>query len=242
MSDLVEQIADAERAIRARWAGQPVAGIILGTGLGALAQDIQAEITLPYADIPHFPHSTVQSHAGRLVCGQLNGKTVVAMEGRFHAYEGYSLRQITFPVRVFKALGCRYLIVSNACGGMNPQYAAGDLMLIEDHINLLGDNPLIGPNDDRLGERFPDMSQPYDKDLLKLVGRIAREEQIVRRGAGTEPGDAGRVSLPARHRGRRGGHVYGPGGDRGRPRQDAVAGHLGHHRHVPAGRPEAGEH
>jgi purine-nucleoside phosphorylase len=179
MPDLIDQIADAERAIRARWAGRPVAGIVLGTGLGALAQDIQAEVTLPYAEIPHFPHSTVQSHAGRLVCGQLSGKTVVAMEGRFHAYEGYSLRQITFPVRVFKALGCQTLIVSNACGGMNPQYAAGDLMLIDDHVNLLGDNPLIGPNDDRLGERFPDMSQPYDRELLALAGRIALEEKIV---------------------------------------------------------------
>jgi purine-nucleoside phosphorylase len=179
MSELIDQIADAERAIRARWAGRPVAGIILGTGLGALAQDVQAEVVLPYAEIPHFPRSTVQSHAGRLVCGTLSGKTVVAMEGRFHVYEGYSMRQITFPVRVFKALGCQYLIVSNACGGMNPQYAAGDLMLIEDHVNLLGDNPLIGPNDDRLGDRFPDMSQPYDKELLALAGRIALEEKIV---------------------------------------------------------------
>jgi purine-nucleoside phosphorylase len=179
MAEFFDQVAEAAAAVKAQWKGRPRVGIILGTGLGALAQDIRSEATLPYTDIPHFPHSTVQSHAGRLVCGELAGKLVVAMEGRFHAYEGYSLRQITLPVRVFKALGCEYLIVSNACGGMNPQFAQGDLMLIEDHINLLGDNPLIGPNDDRLGERFPDMSRPYDKELLTLAGRIALEERIV---------------------------------------------------------------
>ena len=119
------------------------------------------------------------THAGQLLCGRLGGKTAVVMEGRFHAYEGYTLQQITFPVRVMKALGCEVLIVSNACGGMNPQYAKGDLMLIEDHINLMGDNPLIGPNDDRLGPRFPDMSRPYDRRLLESVRRVALEERIV---------------------------------------------------------------
>src|SRR6185295_18269412 len=123
-------------------------------------------------------HSTVQSHAGELVCGMLAGKTVAAMSGRFHAYEGYPLQQITFPVRVLKALGCRVLIVSNACGGLNPQYAKGDIMLIEDHINLLGDNPLIGPNDDRLGDRFPDMCHAYDRELLALARQVALEERI----------------------------------------------------------------
>jgi purine-nucleoside phosphorylase len=174
-----DQIQEATQAVRARWAGRPRAGIILGTGLGGLAEDIRGEAVIPYADIPHFPRPTVQSHAGRLVCGTLGGQPVVAMEGRFHFYEGYSLKQITLPVRVFKALGCDTLIVSNACGGMNPQYAKGDLMVIEDHINLMGDNPLIGPNDDRLGERFPDMCRPYDRELIALTQRVALEERIV---------------------------------------------------------------
>jgi purine-nucleoside phosphorylase len=175
---LYDQIQDAAQAIRAKWSGSPRVGIILGTGLGALANDIQAEATFAYEEIPHFPRSTVHSHAGRLVCGQLSGKSVVAMEGRFHFYEGYTLQQVTFPVRVMKALGCDTLIVSNASGGMNPQYRKGDVMVIEDHINLLGDNPLIGPNDDRLGDRFPDMCFAYDRKLLELARRVAREEKI----------------------------------------------------------------
>jgi purine-nucleoside phosphorylase len=174
-----EQVQEATRAIRERWPGRPRAGVILGTGLGGLAEDVRTEAVIPYAEVPHFPQSTVKTHAGRLVCGSLGGKSVVAMEGRFHFYEGYSLKQITLPVRVFKALGCDTLIVSNACGGMNPQYAKGDLMVIEDHINLMGDNPLIGPNDDRLGERFPDMCQPYDRELIALARRVALEERIV---------------------------------------------------------------
>lgn len=176
---LFDQIQDAAAAIRAQWAGSPTVGIILGTGLGNLVQDIKAEAVFPYESIPHMPRSTAPGHRGQLVCGTLAGKTVVAMEGRFHFYEGYSLQQVTFPVRVMKALGCGVLVVSNACGGMNPQYGKGDLMLIEDHINLLGDNPLIGPNDDRLGERFPDMCFPYDRGLLQLARRVALEEQIV---------------------------------------------------------------
>lgn len=176
---LFDQIQEAAAAIRSKWSAKPAVGIILGTGLGKLTEDIAAEAVLPYESIPHMPRSTVQSHKGQLVCGQLSGKSVIAMEGRFHFYEGYSLQQVTFPVRVMKALGCDTLIVSNACGGMNPQYGKGDLMLIEDHINLLGDNPLIGPNDDRLGERFPDMCFPYDRELLKLGRKIALEEKIV---------------------------------------------------------------
>src|SRR5438874_2569261 len=139
MPDLYDQVQEARQAIVKRWPAQPKLGIILGTGLGGLAEDIQAEATLAYEDIPHFPQSTVKSHAGRFVCGRLAGKTVVAMEGRFHYYEGYSLQQITLPVRVMKALGVEILIVSNACGGMNPQFAKGDLMVLEDHINLLPD-------------------------------------------------------------------------------------------------------
>src|SRR5882724_10757918 len=179
MVELYDQIQDAKRTIEARWKGKPTVGIILGTGLGGLAEDIQADVSLPYGDIPHFPVPTVASHAGRLVCGTLGGKTVMAMEGRFHFYEGFTLKQITFPVRVMKAMGCDTLIVSNACGGMNPQWAKGDLMLIEDHINLIADNPLIGKNDDRLGVRFPDMTEPYDRGLLVLAQRIALEEKIV---------------------------------------------------------------
>jgi purine-nucleoside phosphorylase len=179
MADLFDQVNETAQAIRARWSGQPHIGIILGTGLGGLAEEILAEKIIPYDDIPHFPSSTVVTHAGRLVCGQLAGKSVMAMEGRFHFYEGYTLRQITLPVRVMKALGCEILIVSNACGGMNPQFAKGDLMLIEDHINLIGDNPLIGPNDDRLGLRFPDMCRPYDTQLIALAQQAALEERIV---------------------------------------------------------------
>jgi purine-nucleoside phosphorylase len=179
MLELFDQIQDAVRAIQVRWPTPPRVGIILGTGLGGLAEDIQTEAVIPYGDIPHFPQSTVRSHAGRLVCGRLGGQAVIAMEGRFHFYEGYSLQQITLPVRVMKALGCEIQLVSNACGGMNPQFARGDLMVIEDHINLMGDNPLIGKNDDRLGVRFPDMCYPYDRDLIALVQRVALEERIV---------------------------------------------------------------
>ncbi|HLW66735.1 MAG TPA: purine-nucleoside phosphorylase [Gemmataceae bacterium] len=179
MPDLYDQIQDAKKFLQARWQKSPRVGIILGTGLGGLARDIAADVTLTYEEIPHFPHSTAPSHKGQLVCGTLGGKAVLAMEGRFHFYEGWSLKQITFPVRVMKALGCDTLIVSNACGGMNPQYSLGDIMVIEDHINLLGDNPLIGPNDERLGERFPDMSHPYDASLIALARKIGLEEKIV---------------------------------------------------------------
>lgn len=178
MSALFDQIQEAATAIRARWTVSPKVGIVLGTGLGGFASEIADRVEIPYAELPHFPRSTAPSHKGQLVCGTLAGKPVVAMEGRFHFYEGYTLQQVTFPVRVMKALGCEALIVTNACGGMNPQYTRGDIMLIEDHINLLGDNPLIGPNDDRLGVRFPDMCHAYDRDLLKLAKATAVEEKI----------------------------------------------------------------
>lgn len=176
--ELFDQVQQAADTIRQQWTAKPRVGIILGTGLGGLVNEIEAEASFAYESIPHFPSATVVTHAGRLVCGQLGGKNVVAMEGRFHFYEGYSLKQITLPVRVMKALGCEVLIVSNACGGMNPQYVKGDLMIIEDHINLMGDNPLIGKNDDRLGPRFPDMCYPYDRDLIRLARRVALEEKI----------------------------------------------------------------
>ncbi|HKK45068.1 MAG TPA: purine-nucleoside phosphorylase [Balneolaceae bacterium] len=152
--------------------------IILGTGLGHLADEIDVKDSISYTDIPHFPVSTVESHAGRLLFGTLSGKDVVAMQGRFHYYEGYSMQQIAFPIRVLKALSTDTLIVSNACGGMNPNYERGDIMLINDHINMLGDNPLIGPNDDELGPRFPDMSEPYTERLLDIAENVALEKNI----------------------------------------------------------------
>ena len=172
------QIDAAAAVVRGRWPHTPSAAIILGTGLGELARAIAVEATLEYAEIPGFPLSTVESHAGRLICGTLGAKRVIAMQGRFHAYEGYTLQQVTFPVRVLRALGAPVLLVSNACGGMNPAWQAGDLMLIADHINLLGDNPLIGPNDDALGPRFPDMSAVYDEPLRALARAVARDRGI----------------------------------------------------------------
>ena len=178
MKNLATEVREATEAIRQHWSGEPTVGIILGTGLGSVASQIEPEATLDYEDIPHFPRSTAVSHTGQLVCGRLNGVTVVAMEGRFHAYEGYSYQQITFPVRVMKALGAELLIVSNACGGMNPQHSQGDIMVIEDHINLMTGNPLIGVNDDDLGPRFPDMCAPYDAALIDQALEIARRENF----------------------------------------------------------------
>lgn len=176
-----EQIAVAVGAVRDRFAETPRAAVILGTGLGALAREIQVRETIEYADIPGFPLSTVESHAGRLLCGSLAGVAVVAMQGRFHLYEGYTAQQVTFPVRVLRALGAETLIVSNACGGMHPLWEAGDLMLIADHINLLGANPLVGTNDDALGPRFPDMSAPYDAGLRALAREAAAAAGITLR-------------------------------------------------------------
>ena len=179
----LEIVHEAAEVVRARYSATPVAAIILGTGLGGLAREIDVAATVEYADIPGFPLSTVESHAGRLLCGTLGGKPVVAMQGRFHKYEGYSLAQVTFPVRVLRALGAETLIVSNACGGMREEWAPGDLMLIADHINLLGDNPLVGPNDDRLGPRFPDMSAPYDVELRGQAREVgAAQGTVLREG------------------------------------------------------------
>jgi purine-nucleoside phosphorylase len=169
----LERVEEAAAAVRERFDRVPEVAVILGTGLGRLGAEIETAVAIDYADIPHFPLSTVESHAGRLLCGRLAGKTVVAMQGRFHRYEGYSLQQVTFPVRVLRALGAGTLVVSNACGGMHPLWRAGDLMLIADHINLLGDNPLAGPNDDRLGPRFPDMSDAYDARLRTIARDVA---------------------------------------------------------------------
>ena len=178
---LYDDIQRAADVVRARAALTPVVGIILGTGLGGLAEEIAVEAEVPYETIPRFPLSTVESHAGRLLLGRLGGKPVVAMQGRFHRYEGYSLAQVAFPVRVLHALGASTLIVSNACGGMHPLWDAGDLVLLADHINLLGDNPLVGPNDERLGPRFPDMSAPYSPELRAVARDAARELGITLR-------------------------------------------------------------
>ena len=178
MGGLLQQINEASAFLRKQTSFSPEIGIILGTGLGALAEDIVQDTIVSYEDIPHFPISTVESHAGRLIFGELSGKKVMAMQGRFHYYEGYSMKQITFPVRIMKELGCHTLVVSNACGGMNPSYSPGDIMIISDHINLLGDNPLIGENHDELGPRFPDMSEPYTQSLIELAEKVALQERI----------------------------------------------------------------
>ncbi len=179
MSKLIDKINETLEVIRKVTDKTYEIGIILGTGLGGLAQEIEIEHTIDYSELPHFPLSTVESHSGKLIFGKLGSKDVVAMQGRFHYYEGYTMQQITYPVRVMKFLGVKNLLVSNACGGMNPLYKRGDIMLIVDHINLLGDNPLIGPNEDELGPRFPDMSEPYSNELINLAEKVALENNII---------------------------------------------------------------
>ncbi|HET6424760.1 MAG TPA: purine-nucleoside phosphorylase [Planctomycetaceae bacterium] len=173
MQGIWEEVQAAAAAIRGQWSGVPRAGLILGTGLGGLAEQIDQQATIPYGEIPGFPISTAPGHAGRLVCGTLRGVPIVAMEGRFHYYEGYSLAQVTFPVRVMKALGANLLIATNAAGGMNPQLDLGGLVVIEDHISLLPDNPLRGVNDDRLGPRWPDLCAPYTRSMIDLTRKAA---------------------------------------------------------------------
>jgi purine-nucleoside phosphorylase len=180
-ASLYDRVTGATEVIRGRTALRPEVAIVLGTGLGALGREIDVEVEIPYGEIPGFPLSTVESHTGRLLVGRLGGGVVVAMQGRFHRYEGYDLQQITFPIRVLHALGAKTLVVSNACGGMHPLWGSGDLVLLSDHINLLGDNPLIGSNDERFGPRFPDMSAPYDPELRALARAAALELGIVLR-------------------------------------------------------------
>ncbi len=175
---LWDKVQETVRAIRARVEASPRIGVILGTGLGGLGERIEGASPIPYEAIPHFPRSTVEGHKGQLVSGRIGGKPVVVMEGRFHCYEGYSPQEVTYPVRIMRALGAEILIVSNAAGGLNPKFAAGDLMLIDDHLNLMGASPLIGPNDERMGVRFPDMSAPYDAKLIGLAQAIGAEEKI----------------------------------------------------------------
>jgi purine-nucleoside phosphorylase len=178
MLSQVEKVAAAVATIREKWSGTPRAGVILGTGLGSVVAEIDRQAALAFEDIPHFAPARVMGHAGRLICGRLGGVPVVAMEGRFHAYEGHSLEQVAFPVRVMKALGAELLIVCSASGGMNARYRRADIVVIEDHINLMGTSPLVGPHDDALGPRFPDMSAPYDKPLAGRAMEIARRENF----------------------------------------------------------------
>ncbi|MEZ6128845.1 MAG: purine-nucleoside phosphorylase [Planctomycetaceae bacterium] len=178
MQNISQQANEAVDGIRQLWSGTPAVGMILGTGLGGLSGTINVECRIPYADIPHFPVSTSPSHAGQLVCGRLHGIPLVVMEGRFHFYEGYSLQEVTFPIRVMKALGAETLVVTSAVGGMNPQYRLADIIILEDHIDLLPDNPLRGINDETLGPRFPDMSEPYSRDLVELARQTALDLSI----------------------------------------------------------------
>lgn len=178
MENLKEKIADAVNCIRSKTDIAPQIGLVLGTGMGKLADSVENAVKISYEDIPHFPISTVESHKGNLVLGQLSGKNAVVMQGRFHFYEGYSMKQITFPIRVMKSLGINALIVMNATGSMNPLIGPGALVLVTDQINFMGDNPLIGPNDDELGPRFPDMSEPYSRRLIKLAEEVALQNKI----------------------------------------------------------------
>ena len=178
MSELKNKINETLEVIRKYSKDEYPIGIILGTGLGGLVKEIKIDHEIDYGELPHFPLSTVESHHGKLIFGSLNGKRVVAMQGRFHFYEGYSMQQITYPVRVMKFLGVKTLLVSNACGGMNPLFRKGDVMLMVDHINLLGDNPLIGRNEDELGPRFPDMSEPYSQELISIAEEVALDNKI----------------------------------------------------------------
>lgn len=175
---MLTKIKEAYEYIQGRTQVKPSIGIILGTGLGGLVKEIEIIDEIPYADIPHFPLSTVQSHSGKLIFGKLGGKEVLAMQGRFHFYEGYTMQEVTFPVRVMKFLGIQNLFVSNASGGVNPDYEIGEIMILDDHIDLFPAHPLIGKNIDELGPRFPDMSEPYDHKMIKMAQEIAAENNI----------------------------------------------------------------
>jgi purine-nucleoside phosphorylase len=175
---MLTQFKESVAFIKTRTSVEPTIGIILGTGLGGLVKEINVIDEIPYQDIPNFPVSTVESHSGKLIFGELGGKKVVAMQGRFHFYEGYDMKQVTFPVRVMKLLGIERLFVSNASGGVNPDFIVGEIMIQNDHINLFPAHPLIGKNFDELGPRFPDMSEPYDPEMIALAQKIAAENDI----------------------------------------------------------------
>lgn len=181
LADARPRLRAAVDAVRARWNGRPEVAVILGTGLGGLTGRMEVEATVDYREVPGMPLSTVESHAGRLLCGTLGGRRAVALQGRFHRYEGYALADVIFPVRLLHALGARTLVVSNACGGMHPLWAPGDLMLIADHLNVQGDVALVGPHDDTFGPRFPDLSQPYDAALRALAREVAAARGVTLR-------------------------------------------------------------
>ncbi|MGO1651958.1 purine-nucleoside phosphorylase, partial [Senegalia sp. (in: firmicutes)] len=178
MNNLLKNIKQTKDFIEEKINIEPKIGLILGSGLGTLANEIENPVKIKYEDIPNFPISTVEGHEGQLVIGKLEGKLVIAMQGRFHYYEGYSMNEITFPVRIMKALGVETIIVTNACGGMNKELYPGALMIINDHINFMGDNPLIGKNFEELGPRFPDMSHAYDKDLINITKKVGEDLNI----------------------------------------------------------------
>lgn len=197
---MLTHFEEAVKYIQSKTAVEPTIGIILGTGLGGLVKEINIHDEIPYSEIPHFPVSTVESHSGKLIMGELGGKKVVAMQGRFHYYEGYTMQQVTFPVRVMKLLGIQRLFVSNASGGVNPDFEVGEIMIQNDHINLFPSHPLIGKNLDQLGPRFPDMSDPYDHEMIDLAKKIAAENNI-RVAVGTYAGLTGpTLETPAEYR------------------------------------------
>ena len=175
---MIDKLKETVAFIKNKYAESPEIGIVLGSGLGSFTSEIKSEAEIPYSDIPHFPVSTVKGHQGKLIFGELSGKKVVAMAGRFHFYEGYDTQQVIFPIRVLKYLGIQNLFLSNAAGSMNPDYKVGDLMIINDHISLFSVNPLIGKNEESFGPRFPDMSEPYSKKLIELAKKIATENKI----------------------------------------------------------------
>jgi len=175
---MLQKIKEAVEHIQGRVDAKPEVGIVLGTGLGGLVGEIEIEAVIPYEEIPNFPVSTVEGHSGKLICGRLGAKNIVAMQGRFHYYEGYEFQQLAIPIRVMKFLGIQHLCVTNACGGVNPDFEIGDLMILDDHVNLLPGNPLLGQNYDELGPRFPDMSEPYDKSLIAKAKEIAEANGI----------------------------------------------------------------
>ncbi len=220
------RIREAVESLRPSLKRPLQAGVILGTGLGSLPEGFEVDSVVPYERIPHFPRSTVESHANELVFGTLHGRSLAVMRGRIHYYEGFSMQEVTFPIRVLRGLGAGHLIISSAVGGMNPTFSLGDIVLVADHINLMGDNPLIGPNDEALGPRFPDMSNPYDAETAgdRRESGARGEDRAAPRGAGrrcgTEPRDAGGVPFPALVRGRRGRDVDGSGESGGGPRED----------------------
>lgn len=175
---MLQKIDETARYLMSAQKTNPKIGIILGTGLGGLVKEIDIEKVIPYEEIPNFPVSTVEGHKGQLIFGKIKGKPVLAMQGRFHYYEGYNMKEVTFPVRVMHQMGITHLVVSNASGGLNPDYKVGDIMIIDDHINMFGDNPLVGKNIAELGPRFPDMSQPYNHELIARAKKIAEKSGI----------------------------------------------------------------